>query len=257
MKKILLILMSVLLLVVLSGCFEGKPSGNDSGEKIVETNNTNIENNVEDNNEQEKIDEALAAIRAALKDEEWVNNNLKLQKNCFGEDVVSDEQELTFAKFGKDKAIVCTYSYGSENFGIAATVVYYKDGKVYTVGNPSVQEPYHPGHSGFSYDFEKEAMISHYMHMGYYGQTVYKYHDGSFEKLADYEWAEFDDQGNFIENESGDPQADYTFIIGDEVKRGRDDFLTVEKMIKEDLKDYDFNIMDTVLTPENVDLILK
>ena len=252
MKKVILILIGILLLVSLTGCFEGKPSGNDSGEKPVDTNI-----NIEDNNEQERIDEALTAIRGALKDEEWVNKNLRLQKTCFGEDVVSGDQELTFAKFGKDKAVVRVFAYDSDCFGTAVTVVYYKDGKVCTVGNPSVEEPYHPGHSGFSFDFANEAMIAHYMHMGYYAETLYKYQDGAFTMLGNYEWAEMDDQGNFIESESGDPQADYTFTVGDEVTRGRDDFLTVENMIHEDMKDYSFGNMDTILTPENVDLIIK
>ena len=248
MKKLFLIALCVAMLVIFTGCFE-KPtnnSGDISGEK---TEPTNIEEN--------KNEVALKAIREALKDEEFINKNLRLQKNCFGEEIGSGDQEITFAKFGEDKAIVKAYSYESDTFGTALTVVYYKDGQVLTAGNPSVEEPYHPGHSGFSVDFDNEKILVHYMHMGYYANTLYKYEDGVFVLVSNYEWAEFDDQGNYLESASGEPLADYNFSTEAGTTTGRLPFAEVESIVSGDIIYDNFNIIDTPLTPANVDDILK
>ena len=97
-------------------------------------------------------------------------------------------------------------------------------------------------------------MVSYYMHMGYYAQTYYKWEDDHFEQFANYEWTEFDDEGNFIENESGEAYVNYTITKGEETVEGTASFEEVESMIAEDMKEYTFEILDTPLTKENIKL---
>ena len=226
MKKLLLIGVCILMVALLTSCYE------------VTT------------------EEKLAAIRDALKNEEWVKENLYMTKDCFGDDV-SGDQEITFAKLGEDRVIVQALSYESEAFGVALTVVYYKDGKVMTNSYPSLDEPLHPGHLGFNVDANKEILVSYFMHMGFYEDVLYTIDENGINDFARFAGAEMDEEGNIRENESGETLVEYEFKSGDSIDKGTMTFNEYYGVLENYRKDYNFQLIDTPLTAENVDLYVK
>ena len=226
MKKIILIGICVIMLAILTGCFE------------VTT------------------EQKLSAIGEALKNEEWVKNNLYMTKDCFGDEVTGN-QEITFKKIGEDRVIVQALSYDSDAFGVVLTVVYYKDGKVMTYSYPSLDEPLHPGHLGFNVDPDNQILVSYFMHMGFYEDVLYTIGDNSIDDFARFAGAEMDEEGNIRETESGDTLVDYEFINGDEKEEGTMTFSEYYKYLENYRKEYNFQAIDTPLTAENVDLYVR
>ncbi len=201
---------------------------------------------------QEDSETALSAIREVLKDEEWVKENLWLQKTCFGDEVGEDPQTLSFRKVGKDKVIVETYAY-EDTFGIACTLLTYQDGKVVTYGNPSVEQPAHPGHMGFAVVPDDELFVAGYMHMGYYDDTIYQIKENDMEKLIDFRSSEWDEEGNFLQNESGEPMVEYTITIGDQEEKGMTTFDEFEQRVIDYIGENEMEAIDIPLTDENVE----
>ncbi len=245
MKKIIFGIVALTSILALTGCFQKE------AEPTVARNPVEM-NEVVPSNEEETSETALSAIREKLKDEVWVKENLYLQKTCFGEEVADDSQTITFKKVGKDKVIVEAYAY-DEAFGIACTLLTYQDGKVVTYGNPSVEEPAHPGHMGFGVIPEDELFVAAYMHMGYYDDTIYQIKDHTMVQLADFRANESDEQGILLENEEGEPVVEYTITKGEKEEKGTTTFDEFEQMYFDYLGGKEIEGIDIPLTDENVE----
>ena len=271
MKKALFGVIALVSCFILTGCFEKveiNPKENTSVEDIdvqentsaATTNISKTEDETETTNTEvsnHSVNEvALAAIREALKDENWVKENLMMKNTCFG-DEISENQELTFKKVGKDKVVVEAFAYDSNDFGVACTIVSYQDGKVVTHSEPSLEAPAHPGHTGYGVNSENEMLASYYMHMGYYMDSYFQINSNNLTILAAFEASEFGENGILLENESGDLLVDYTSDIEGVVTKGRTTFDNYEELIVQYLDGKVFEAIDTPLTDENVDLYLK
>lgn len=181
---------------------------------------------------------ALKEIKKSLKNQKWVNKNLKMKKNCFGEKINSKaKQTLTFSKIkGKELVLVQTECY--EELSVQGYLVGYYNGKV-TVKALS-KYPMHDGHSGIVVVPNKGIVATVYMHQGYEGGTFYKVSDVKFSKKAD-----------FIDNEgSGESRVMYQ-LNGKKTNK--------TKYYKELSKyvNYNYEAVTTKLTSKNIDKYVK
>ena len=258
MKKVLFSILALLSCFTLTGCLEKKEQTSISQPvSAVSNNDENIENNPKIEEVQGATSkEAIEAIKSALKDDEWVKKNVMMQKTCFGEDASYEDQELTFAKLGKDRVIVQAFAY-EKDFGISNTVVAYQDGKVVTMGLPTIEEPNHPGHVGYGIVPNEEILVESYMHMGYYIDKYYKILDNKFDLLASFEASEYGEDGVLLEDESNIPLVDYQSEIDGKKVSGRTTFEDFEKKVMEYMDTEKIESIEIPLTAENVELYLK
>lgn len=181
---------------------------------------------------------ALKEIKKALKDTKWVNKNLKIKKNVFGEKVSSkSRQQFSFVKI-KGKELVLVNTLCIEEYSTQAYLVGYYNGKV-TV-KALTKYPGHCNHGGIVVD-EKNAMLGAvYMHQGYETATFYKISDVKFTKKAEF-------QDNI---ESGEKPVVY-------VLNGKS--VSASKFSKEANKylKYKYNAVTRNLTSKNIDKYVK
>lgn len=185
MKKIILVL-SLASALLLTGC------GNDKVDESQDLkDNTQIENIGQYSGENELFYEeenteiAKIAITNALKDSEWVKENVSMKKTCFDEEFTLP-QELTFEMLREDLAIVQAFAYETDgdiyNFGSQVFLVGYFNGEVKTLSFPD-ETPAHPGHSGFGIDSEKMILVYYWMHQGMVKNIAYDINDFSFKEI--------------------------------------------------------------------------
>ena len=259
MKKIIFVVVVLVSFLFISGCFNQQEKTSTIQPVTVEdTSSENVDNEpkikeIVEDDAQTKI--ALEAIRNALRDEKWVKDHVMMQKTCFGEDVSFEDQELTFAKLGKDRVIVQAFAY-EKDFGISNTVISYQDGKVVTMGLPTVEEPSHPGHVGYGIVPDEGILAETYMHMGYYVHNYYKVLEDKFDLLASFEASEYDESGNLLEDESSTPLVDYKYMIHGEEETGRTTFEAFEQRVMRYMDAEKIESIEIPLTDENVDQYL-
>lgn len=197
---------------------------------------------------------SLSAIRNALKDDEWVKENVMMKNDCFGEEA-SGDQELTFRMVGKNRVVVQAFSY-DEVFGIAETIVAYKDGEVVTYSYPELTNPAHPGHIGYGVNTEDEMLAAYFMHMGFYENAYYSIGDNMLEEVANFSGYEYDENGNYSQNESGDIYINTTIRIDGVETNEKLTFKEYEDRIAEYTKG-SYESIDIPLTAENIDKYIK
>ena len=185
MKKIILVL-SLVSALLLTGC--GNNKVNESQDLNDNTQIENVEQFSGDNEivkEEENTEIAKTAIISALKDGEWVKENVSMKKTCFDEEFTLP-QELTYEMLREDLAIVQAFAYETDgdiyNFGSQVFLVGYFDGEVKTVSFPA-ETPVHPGHSGFGIDSEKMILVYYWIHQGMVKNTAYDINEFSFKEI--------------------------------------------------------------------------
>ena len=178
MKKIMLVF-SIVSVFLLAGC----------GSKNIEQPQ-NVIDDVQIENEtslEEEKDSNLAetAIINALKDSEWVKENVTMKKTCFGDDFTLP-QELTFEILRDDMVIVQAFAYETDvnlpNFGTQVFLIGYFDGEVKVIYLPE-EAPAHPGHAGFGIDSENMILVYYWMHQGVVKNTAYDISNFSFAEI--------------------------------------------------------------------------
>lgn len=181
---------------------------------------------------------ALKEIKKALKDTKWVNKNLKIKKNVFGEKVSSkSRQQFSFVKI-KGKELVLVNTLCAEEYSTQGFLVGYYNGKV-TV-KALTKYPGHCNHGGIVVD-EKNGMVGDvYMHQGYETATFYKISDVKFTKKAQF-------QDNI---ESGEEPVVY-MLNGKKVSASK-----FGKEANKYLK-YKYNAITRSLTSKNIDKYVK
>lgn len=181
---------------------------------------------------------ALKEIRKALKNKNWVNKNLKIKYNVFGEKVNSkSKQELTFGKF-KGKEVVMVDNLCMDEWSAQSFLVGYHNGKV--VAKPISEYPVHCFHGGYVADLNHGMIDNGYMHMGYCGDTFYKVSNiNAIEKAC------------FTNNEySDETKIEYNF----------NNKVVSKSKYKKEMKKYNkykFTSMTTKLTSKNIDKYIK
>lgn len=188
MKKILLIL-SIITILFLAGCNSSKKVNNN----LTENNNT--QQIVENTDTQLPTKSTKEVLLNALKDSNWVTENVMMKQTCFGEPFTS-EQELTFEKISDDLVIVQAYSYEPNNFGVQVFLAGYQDGEIKVVSLPE-EIPMHPGHGGYALDKENLVLLSVWGHQGGLNHTAYKINNLAFEEIDSIAYAseaEYDEE---------------------------------------------------------------
>ena len=186
MKKIMLVF-SMISALLLAGCGADKI---DQTQNIIDDGQTENIEQVSGENDLVNATEnynrtAKEEILNALKDSEWVKENVTMKKTCFGEDFTLP-QELTFEMLRDDLAIVQAYAYETDgevsNFGTQVFLVGYVGGEVKSISLPE-ETAVHPGHGGFGVDSEKMVLVYYWMHQGVVKNTAYDINDFSFEEI--------------------------------------------------------------------------
>lgn len=147
----------------------GKVDNDDnSTENVNEDGENNFDVKVEYSRE-----EIVLKLKNALSDKEWVKNNLYSGENVFGDEVLTDNQELTFLVLADEKnnPVIIVRNYSQDDFLNICYKVYF-DGDEVLVKN-IIGRLAHPSHEEFSVDMEKGLVISTYMHMGSHIVTSY------------------------------------------------------------------------------------
>lgn len=115
LKLIVLAGVTAMAAVMLTGCGNKNVKNYDKDQvniaEITEQNNV-VENTTSQNNNQvqnNKDEVALKAIAAALKDDKWIDDNIKFKQNSFGEDATTNVQEIKFLKLGTNVSISPAY----------------------------------------------------------------------------------------------------------------------------------------------------
>lgn len=189
MKKILLIL-SMITVLLLVGCNSSKDVNNNL------TENNNNQQIVESTDTQLPTKSAKEVLLNALKDSNWVKENVSMKQTCFGEPFAI-EQELTFEKLSDDLVIVQAYAYETDNnFGVQVFLAGYQDGEIKVVSLPE-DIPTHPGHGGYALDKENLVLLSVWAHQGGLNHTAYKINNLAFEEIDNIKYsseAEYDEE---------------------------------------------------------------
>ena len=189
MKKILLIL-SMITVLFLVGCNSVETTNNNLQE------NTNNQQIVENANTQLPTKSSKEVLVNALKDINWIKENVSMKQTCFGEPFTA-EQELTFEKISDDLVIVQAYAYETDNnFGVQVFLAGYQDDEIKVISLPE-EIPMHPGHGGYALDKENLVLLSVWGHQGGLNHTAYKINNLAFEEIDNIKYsseAEYDEE---------------------------------------------------------------
>ena len=181
---------------------------------------------------------ALKAIRKSLKNKKWVNKNLKMTKNCFGDKINSKaKQQICFTKI-KNKELVVVVTYCEEQLSYKTFLVGYYNGKVTVKQFSKYAQHYY--HGGVVVDKNNAILCDCYMHMGYESSTYYKLSNLKFSKLRS-----FDTNENTLERPT------YYLINNKKVNKSK-----YNKELKKYNK-YKCSTVNTNLTNKNVDKYIK
>lgn len=136
----------------------------DGSEENEENSNTkSVDNKNENNSEQKEV----VAIKKALKDNNWLAENVMMKESCFVDVPIMGKQKLTFMRVVESdyKPMIIIEAYSEDDISVQDFMVYYKDGKV--ISKPLTSGALHTGHAGIGVDPNNAKMLYNYMHMGY------------------------------------------------------------------------------------------
>lgn len=238
---------------------ENKSENNSSKQEAANvTENTTVdENDVPNTNqttETQKKDtdttnnnsEAVEAIKKALKDDEWVKENVMMKESCFIDVPVEHEQELTFMilKSNNNIPMIAVCAYSEEDISNQIFIVTYKNGKV--VSNSITEHAMHNSHAGIEIDPNNYIAIQGYGHMGYMYNTYYDIKSGTSTYL--------DGAGYELGN------TDETYEVPQKYYKGKEQTECSESEYNEIISKYSkykFYSIDTELTDSNIDNYIK
>lgn len=233
-------------------------STNQSSNKTVNNIDNKVEkdeNTVENKADEKKTDEekkevkdsASAAVRKALKDEEWLKKNIYVQDDeNFMDGVEVGEQVINFIVCKSDNKPIVVVEVLAENIRYAKIVlVTYKDGNV-------VAEKINQGHiyhGAYSVDANRGVVCSNFMHGGTDAVTYHKVSGNGVKFIGTYGREQTQEEGKYI-----------YFVFDQSMDQERKEISEEEyNTYKEGLneKQYNFVEIGTKLTKENVDKYVK
>ena len=136
-----------------------------------------------------------------LQDEEWVQDNLILKKNVFGDAIVSDDQQAIKYNIINDKMIITYTRYQGSGDGMRCSILTFNDGKV----NITRFEEGTNRYTDYVINKEKNILYTYYTFMGY---TLYQIFGINEDSIGIIGYLEMDD---YIEPESGNRILKYRF----------------------------------------------
>lgn len=205
-----------------------------------ETTNTTT-NETTNNNK-----EAVEAIKTALKDNNWVKENVMMKESCFVDVPIKSKQDLTFMvlKSQNDIPIIAVSANSDEDLSTEVFLVTYKNGKV--IANSITERAMHNGHAGIQIDPNNHIAAQGYAHMGAISDTYYDIKSGSAIYL--------DNVGAVMGNTEGDyntPEKYYKGKTETECTKNEYDEIIAK------YKKYKFYSIETELTDSNIDKYIK
>lgn len=102
-----------------------------------------------------------------LQDDEWVQDNLILKENVFGDVIVSNDQQAVKYNVINDNMIITYTNYQGSGDGMRCSILTFKDGKVYITRFEEATNRY------TSYTINKDNNIL-YTYYTFMGQTIYR-----------------------------------------------------------------------------------
>lgn len=145
-----------------------------------------------------------------LQDDEWVQNNLILKENVFGDVIVSNDQQAVKYNVINDNMIITYTNYQGSGDGARCSILTFKDGKVYITRFEEATNRY------TSYTINKDNNIL-YTYYTFMGQTIYRIFTIKENGVEIIGSLEMDD---YVEHESGNRILKYRFN-GEEIDKER------------------------------------
>ena len=99
-------------------------------------------------------------------------------------------------------------------------------------------------------------LAAYFMHMGFYENAYYSIGDNMLEEVANFSGYEYDENGNYSQNESGDIYINTTIRIDGVETNEKLTFKEYEDRIAEYTKG-SYESIDIPLTAENIDKYIK
>lgn len=183
---------------------------------------------------------AVEAIKKALKDDDWVKQNV-MMKTDFGGSDLNYEQELSFIAL-KNNNLVIVEADSWDGHSSQIFLVGYKNGEVKSLA--LTENPAHNGHVVYSVDANNMVLFQGYVHMGCYDNKYYKISSMNFEEIEDIYSEEEWDNG-------------YTGKIIYEINNVETSEDEYKKAITEYGNKYSCVAVGTELTDANVDKYIK
>ena len=210
-----------------------------SGNGLNQNNNTKDESTKSES----KKDKAVQAVKTALKDKEWVKNNLYFTKDEL-DDNANAQQVVNFIVCKSSSTPIVVVEVDSEEAKRSKVVlVSYINGEV----KAEFINSGHIYHGGYSVDENKGIVCEDYMHAGSYATMLHSVSTGSVKFIGGY--------GN---NESGTESGRYT-IFGNSISEQNEVSEAEYNKCKASLnvEQYKFVEIGTSLTNANVDKYIK
>lgn len=145
-----------------------------------------------------------------LQDEEWVQDNLILKKNVFGDAIASDDQQAIKYNIINDNMIITYTRYQGSGDGMRCSILTFNDGKV----NITRFEEGTNRYTDYVINKEKNILYTYYTFMGH---TLYQIFGINENNIGIIGYLEMDD---YVDHESGNRILKYRFN-GEEIDKER------------------------------------
>ena len=158
-----------------------------------------------------------------LQDDEWVQDNLILKENVFGDVIVSNDQQAIKYNIINDNMIITYTNYQGSGDGMRCSILTFKDGKVYTTRFEEATNRY----TSYTINKDKNILYTYYTFMG---QTIYKIFEIKEDSIGIIGSLEMDD---YIDSETKERTLKYRFN-GEEIDKGRYEELKSQYIVEND-----------------------
>lgn len=195
-------------------------------------------------------DKAVTAVKNALKDKKWLEQNIYMQESEKRYDEKSDDQVVNFLVCKKSDKPIVIITVASEKMLYKKVLVVSYNGEKVTCQKINEGHLYH---GEFYADANKYMVCSDYGTKGYITQTYQSVKDGNIEFIGEY--------GTFVgyDSETGDEAVKY-YINNKEYRSSTDEVSKEEyEKYKAELnkETYNFVQITTELTDSNIDRYIR
>ena len=167
-----------------------------------------------------------------LQDNEWVQDNLILKKNVFGEVIGSNEQQAVKYNVINDNMIITYTNYQGSGDGARCSILTYKDGKV----NITRFEEGTTRYTYYTINKDNNILYSYHSFMGYTLYRIFKIKENGVEIIGS---LEMDD---YVDQESGNRILKYRFNK-EEINKERYEELKSQYIVENDNNENKFETL--------------
>ena len=169
-------------------------------------NSENLDNNQQQENNS-SYSEARKAIQNALKNSEWINENVHVKKTYFSENF-SGTQELTFEILRDDLAVVQSTFYDEDEPFSQIFLVGYKDGKVQVISFCDFNDDV-PASFTYAVDSDKMVLVAYSSRQGVFIRGAYQMDNLEFKEIASISYTYGDKNTDELINEFEQIEKEY------------------------------------------------